>query len=216
MEAQGEAPVTEFPYLVKGSHLFASGGHLASTLRYNTQLFTGTLAGGYNFSRLHDNPWYPLQGTFAFTPFPNNSLRLQATYNPNTRNYTNLYLTIRGSYNTEKGNSYLLEADYDFLDRRWKTLEVATNMQFALTTKLRADVNLRYSLFGDGLEQARLGLNYDWHCRELYFGYDVNRREYLVQCQYKIFKEAGFGYGSGEQGFIWTGADHWGAENGIW
>ncbi|NLY90034.1 MAG: hypothetical protein GX081_00300 [Firmicutes bacterium] len=215
VEAQGDAPVEQYPRLVTGSHLFSTGGHLTSNLRYNTGLFSATLEGGYNFSHLN-NPWYPLEGTFVFTPFTNNSLRLQATYNLNTKEYTNLYLTIRGSYNTEKGNRYLLEADYDFLDRRWETLELAANLQFALTTKLRTDVNLRYSLFGDGLEQARLGLNYDWHCRELFFGYDCIRREYLVQCQYKIFKEAGFGYGSGEQGFIWTGADQWGAKNGNW
>lgn len=215
VEARGEAPVTQFSRLVTNSHLFSSGGHLNSILRYNTELINGTLETGYNFNRL-DSPWYPLAGTFLYTPFPKNSLRLQAVYNLNAGEYTDLELTIRGSYNTEKGNSYFLEADYDFLTGRWETLELAANLQVAVTARLRSDVKLRYSLFGDGLEQARLGLNYDWHCRELFFGYDFNRREYLVQCQYKIFKEAGFGYGSGGQGFIWTGADQWGAENGNW
>lgn len=215
VEAEGEAPVSQFPQLVTASHLFSSGGHLDSTWRYNTEIFTGVLTGGYNFSRAQ-NPWYPVQATLTLSPLPSNSLRLQATYNPNSHEYTTLYLAIRGNHRTEKGNNYALEADYDFLDRRWETLELAANLRFNVTTALRTDVDLRYSLFGDGWEQARLGLNYDWHCRELFFGYDFNRREYLVQCQYKIFKEAGFGYGSGEQGFIWTGADQWGAGNGNW
>ena len=215
VEAQGVAPTTEYPRLVTSSHLFVSGGHISSSWRYNTRLVSGNLSAGYNFSRV-ERPWYPVQGTLTFTPMPNNSIRLNATYNPNTREYTNLYLTTRGRYTSEQGNSFYLEADYDFLDRRWEALEVEAVLKNRLTAELQSDLNLRYSFFGDGLERARLGLTYDWHCRELFFGYDLLRQEYTVQCQYKIFKEAGFGYGSGEQGFMWTGADLWGAENEFW
>ncbi len=215
VEAKGEVPTTEFPRLVTSSHLFRPGGHLASTLRYNSTIFTGNLNGGYNFSALI-NPWYPVQCTLTLTPYPLNSVRLNATYNLNTEEYTQAYLTTRGRYTSDQGNKFILEADYNFLQQHWDRLELETALQFALTAKLSTDVNLRYSVFGDGWEQARLGLTYDWHCRELFFGYDFNRLEYIVQCQYKIFKEAGFGYGSGEQGFMWTGADRWGGQDGLW
>lgn len=215
VEAQGEAPTAEFPRLVTLSHLFRSGGHLASAWRYSTPLVKADLSGGYNFSRV-ERPWYPVQGVLTLTPLPNNSLRLNATYNPNTREYTHLYLTGRGQHTSEQGSSFYLEADYDFLEQRWDTLEVEAALKNQLTAALQSVLNLRYSFFGDGLERARLGLTYDWHCRELFFGYDFLRQEYIVQCQYKIFKEAGFGYGSGEQGFMWTGADRWETEDDYW
>lgn len=215
VEARGDAPTTVFPRLVTSSHLFATGGHLSTSWRYSTPLLSGDLSGGYNFSR-PNQPWYPVQGTLALTPLPNNSIRLNATYNPNSAEYTNLYLTARGRYTSERGNNLLLEADYDFLDRRWETLELEAALKNQLTPTLQSDLNLRYSFFGDGLERARVGLNYDWHCRELFFGYDLLRQEYTIQCQYKIFKAAGFGYGSGEQGFMWTGANLWGADDGNW
>lgn len=215
VEAQGEAPTTEFPRLVTSSHLFRPGGHLSSAWRYNSQLVSANLSGGYNFSQV-EHPWYPVQGTVTVTPLPNSRIRLNATYNLNTQEYTNLYLTTRLRYNSEQGNNLYLDADYDFLDRRWETLEVEAALKNQLTATLQSDLNLRYSFFGDGFERVRLGLTYDWHCRELFFGYDLLRQEYVVQCQYKIFKEAGFGYGSGEQGFMWTGADLWGGENEFW
>lgn len=215
VEAQGDAPTDEFPRLVTSSHLFTSGGHLSSSWRYNTQLVSASLSGGYNFSRAY-HPWYPVQGTLTVTPMPNSSIRLNATYNPNTEEYTYLYLTARGAHTSEQGSSFYLEADYDFLEQRWETLEVEAELKNQHTAALQSDLSLRYSFFGDGLERARLGLTYDWHCRELFFGYDFIRQEYIVQLHYKIFKEAGFGYGSGEQGFMWTGAEQWGAGNEFW
>ncbi|NLM37507.1 MAG: hypothetical protein GX202_05205, partial [Firmicutes bacterium] len=217
VEAQGEAPTAEFPRLVTSSHLFMPGGHLSSSWRYNTRVVSASLTGGYNFGRV-DQPWYPVQGMLTITPMPNSSIRLNATYNPNIREYTDLYLTARGQHTSEEGNRFYLEADYDLLERRWDALEVEAKLKNRLTATLQSDLSLRYSFFGDDFERARLGMTYDWHCREVFFGYDFLRKEYIVQLQYKIFKEAGFGYGSGEQGFMWTGADRWGtgAGNEIW
>ena len=105
------------------------------------------------------------------TPLPNSRIRLNATYNLNTQEYTNLYLTTRLRYNSEQGNNLYLDADYDFLDWRWETLEVEAALKNQLTATLQTcDLNLRYSFFGDGFERVRLGLTYDWHCRELFFG----------------------------------------------
>ncbi|NLC53043.1 MAG: hypothetical protein GX770_03660, partial [Firmicutes bacterium] len=185
VQAEGDAPTDEFPRLVTSSHLFRSGGHFSSSWRYNTRLVSGNLSGGYNFSQV-ENPWYPVQAMLALTPLPDNSIRLNATYNPNIREYTRLYLTGRGRYTSERGNNLYLDADYDFLERRWDTLEVEAELKNQLTPVLQSDLSLRYSFFGDGFERARLGLTYDWHCRELFFGYDVLRQEYIVQCQYKI------------------------------
>ena len=124
----------------------------------------------------------------TLTPLPNNSLRLNATYNPNTREYTHLYLTGRGQHTSEQGSSFYLEADYDFLEQRWDTLEVEAALKNQLTAALQSDLNLRYSFFGDGLERARLGLTYDWHCRELFLGTISFVREYIVSVSIKSLK----------------------------
>ncbi|HBG17006.1 MAG TPA: hypothetical protein DDW93_09525, partial [Firmicutes bacterium] len=163
-----------------------------------------------------DNPWYPVQFVTALNIDQNNSLRFNASYNPNIQQYTHLYLTAKGRYQSEKDNHLYLDLYYDFLQKKWLTLELEAKLKQDLTKNVRADINVRYSFFGDGLEKARLGLNYNWHCRDLFFGYDLNRKEYILQFSYKVFKEAGFGYGSGEQGFIWTGADTWGNQSEIW
>ncbi len=215
VEAEGTAPTVEFPRLVTNSYLFSTGGHMTSRLGYNSKILTANLAGGYNLSR-KDNPWYPVQFVTALNIDQNNSLRFNASYNPNIQQYTHLYLTAKGRYQSEKDNHLYLDLYYDFLQKKWLTLELEAKLKQDLTKNVRADINVRYSFFGDGLEKARLGLNYNWHCRDLFFGYDLNRKEYILQFSYKVFKEAGFGYGSGEQGFIWTGADTWGNQSEIW
>lgn len=215
VKAEGNAPTTEFPRLVTNTYLYTSGGHYSTNLNFNSKYLTTSLSGGYNLSQ-KDNPWYPVQLTAALSLNSNNYLRFNSSYNPNTKEYTRLYITARSRYQPNEDNSFHLDLNYNFLQKEWVTLEVEANLKPQLTKDLRAEADLRYSFFGDGWEKAELGLTYNWHCRDLFFGYDLIRREYVLQFSFKVFKEAGFGYGSGEQGFMWTGADTWGSQNESW
>lgn len=215
VETEGAAPVLEFPRLVQNSYQFLPGGNIASRLQYNSKILTSNLSSGYNLSGV-ENPWHPLQFTAALNINSDNTLRFNASYNPNLQQYNYLYLIAKCKYQSSKGNNFYLDLYYDFLTRRWTRLETEAQLKQNLTKNLQADLDIKYSFFGDGLEKTRLGLNYNWHCRELFFGYDLMRKEYLFQFSYKVFKEAGFGYGTGQQGFIWTGADVWGNQGGTW
>ncbi len=215
VEAAGEAPTQEFPRLVTNTYLYTSGGHISSNLNYSAEYFTATLSGGYNLSQVA-NPWYPVRLSAALRMDDNNFIEFFATYNPNRREYERLFLTAQSRYHPDEESSISLDLSYDLLEQKWETLEVEANLKPQLTKDLRAEAEVRYSFFGDGWEKAKLGLEYNWHCRNLFFGYNFMRQEYIIQFSYKVFKEAGFGYGSGEQGFMWTGAESWGSQNGTW
>ncbi|NLW55537.1 MAG: hypothetical protein GX050_02755 [Firmicutes bacterium] len=212
VEASGGAPTKEFPRLVTNTYLYTSGGHFSSNLNFYSDHLTTALSGGYNLSKVL-NPWYPVRLTTALKLDDDNYIEFYATYNPNLQEYERLYLTAQSRYHPNEESSIYLDLSYDLLEKKWDTLEVEANLKPQLTKDLRAEAEVRYSFFGDGLERAKLGLKYNWHCRDLFFGYDLTRQEYIIQFSYKVFREAGFGYGSGEQGFMWTGAETWGSQN---
>ena len=129
-----------------------------------------------------------------------------ATYNPNRQEYERLFLTAQSRYHPDEESSINLDLSYDLLEQKWETLEVEANLKPQLTKDLRAEAEVRYSFFGDGLEKAKFGLEYNWHCRDLFFGYNLIRQN-ISSSFLQSLQGSGLGYGFGEQGFMWTGAE---------
>jgi lipopolysaccharide assembly outer membrane protein LptD (OstA) len=150
------------------------------------------------------NPWHLVYANANWELNEYNRLVFNTSYNPNTSQFGLVNLTFRYQPDTER--NIKLDVVYDPVSDVWSTLDLEARFRQKITRNLAANFDLLYSFFGDGVERARIGLGYDWHCRQIYFGYNVIDREYYLQIWYKAFSEAGFAFGSGQAGFAWPGS----------
>jgi|SRR5690554_1869267 len=197
-EADGAAP-TEYYQLVNNSSYYMPNGNVRSGLYYQTKDFRANLQGGYNLSADLENPWHLVTTSASWNRDYVNRIDFNTSYNPNTKEYGNVNLIAR--YQPDDHNYLRLDLIYNPREQMWSTLDLETKLRRNLFWYFQLDLDVLYSFFGDGLERSRYGLVYDWHCRELYIGYDTIRQEYAFQIQYKVFPNAGFGFGSSDPGF---------------
>lgn len=197
VESGGSAPST-FSYLVSNSSYYLPNANWRSGIYYQSGGFKANIEGGCNLS-MDYNPWYQVTATANLEVSPENRMDFATSYNPNTGEWGDLKLIVR--YEPDKYNLLRLDLFYNPRENSWSTLDLEAKLRSYILHNLQSDVNVKYSFFGEGLERARLGLVYDWHCREVYVGYDFMREEYSLQLQYKVFPEAGFGFGSSDTGF---------------
>lgn len=200
VESEGEAPTAFFSQLVANSSYYLPRGNIRSRLYYSAPQFRAEIRGGYNMGGLA-NPWHTVTASANWEVNEDNRMDFSTSYNPNTREFGVVRLTFR--YEPGQENTVRLDMVYDPQTATWSTLDMEARGQQDLPGNLKVDYNAKYSFFGNGLERARVGLIYDWHCRELLVGYDAVRREYYMQIWFKAFPETGFGLGVGEAGFIW-------------
>lgn len=197
VESEGQAP-RSFSRLVSDNTYYLPNANLRSGLYYQSRDANGRIESGYHLSAKID-PWYPVIIVFDWIVNPENRLNFSTSYNPNTDKWREIRLVAR--YEPNKENQLLVDMIYDPEENVWSTLDVEAKLRYYIISKLQSDINLKYSFFQDKLEKAKLGIVYDWHCREVYLGYDFTREEYALQVQYKVFPEAGFGFGSSDTGF---------------
>lgn len=202
VESGGSTPAT-FPQLISNSSYYLPKGNYQTRLYYNAPQIRAELRGGYNMGGT-SNPWHVVYANANWELNESNRLVFNTSYNPNTSEFGLVYLTFRYQPDTERNVE--LDVVYDPTNDIWSTLDLETRFRQRLTRNLEANFDLRYSFFGDGFERARIGLGYDWHCRQLHFGYNVIDREYYLQIWYKVLPEAGFAFGSGQAGFAWPGS----------
>ncbi|HHU50309.1 MAG TPA: LPS-assembly protein LptD [Firmicutes bacterium] len=200
-EADGAAP-TRFYQLVNNSSYYMPYGNFRSGLSYRSAYLQANLAGGYNLSG-QKNPWHLMTTSVVWNVNENNRVDFNTSYNPNDREFGLVTLVAR--YNPDEYNHLRLDLIYNPREEVWSTLDLDAKLKVRLFEALSANVDVLYSFFGDGFERSRFGLIYDWHCRELYVGYDTIREEYSLQFQYKVFPNAGFGFGNSDQGFSYGG-----------
>lgn len=185
--------------LVNNDSYYMPYANIRSGLSYNKNSFRINLDGGYNIN-IKKDPWHLVSLSANWYEDQFNQMLFNTTYNPNTREYKNITLSYK--YEPDALNHLNLDMVYSPVMGKWSTCDVDIKLTQKLSHKIQADINLLYSFFGDGLEESRFGIIYDWHCREVYVGYDTIRQEYTFQFQYKVFPNAGFGFGNSDQGFI--------------
>lgn len=200
VESGGEAPVAYFSSLVANSSYYLPRANLRSRFYYSSPEFRWEIRGGYNLGGIV-NPWHTVTAVANWEVNEDNRMDFSTSYNPNTREFGVVRFSFR--YGAQPENTIRLDMVYDPQTATWSTLDVEARGKQDLLWNLKADYNVKYSFFGDGLERARAGLIYNWHCRELLLGYDAVRREYYMQMWFKAFPETGFGFGVGEAGFLW-------------
>lgn len=200
-EVDGSAP-TEFYQLVNNSSYYMPHGNFRSGLFFQDKYVRANLQGGYNLSG-QKNPWHLVTTSVVWNVNEDNRVDFNTSYNPNLQEFGNVTLVAR--YNPDRHNYVRLDLVYNPREEVWSTLDLEAKLRVRLLQNLHADADVLYSFFGEGFERSRFGLIYDWHCREFYVGYDYIRQEYFLQFQYKVFPNAGFGFGNSDQGFSYGG-----------
>lgn len=200
-EADGSAP-TGFYQLVNNSSYYLPYGNFRSGLYFQDEYLRANLQGGYNLSG-QKNPWHLVTTSVVWDVNEDNRVDFNTSYNPNLKEFGNVTLVAR--YNPDEHNYLRLDLVYNPREEVWSTLDLEAKLRMRLLKNLHADADVLYSFFGEGFERSRFGLVYDWHCREFYVGYDTIRQEYSMQFQYKVFPNAGFGFGNSDQGFSYGG-----------
>lgn len=186
------------PSLFSGDAL-TPRANLSLGTNYRRGYWQGSLTTGYAFAT---GLWQPVLARLSWSDPAGDSFSLTTSYDPNTVSF-GLTTLILG-WRPKKGWSFRLNAGYDPGAAQWRQLDFAAELKQDLGAYFAIGFAARYDFFQEAWLQARLALDYKWHCRTLTFGYDWARREITLVLSINAFPEYPLTLSYSESGFVFT------------
>ena len=186
------------PSLFSGDILIPRA-NLSLGANYHRGYWQGSLTTGYAFAT---ELWQPLSARLSWSDPAGDSFSLSTSYDLNTDSFGLTTLVL--GWRPKKNWSFRLNAGYDPGAAQWRQLDFAAELKQDLGAYLAIGLAARYDFFQEAWLQARLALDYKWHCRTLTFGYDWVRREITAVLSINAFPEYPLTVSYSESGLIFT------------
>lgn len=131
---------------------------------------------------------YPAYLTARWIPSSKNELNFSTVYDwYQGPGLTRLVVDLR----PKEDWVFFLSLGYDFSRTAypWTDRQFGADIVQPITDKWKMELHSYYDFFQDAFTRATLGLDYDWHCRDLYIFYDYLKQEYWLQITFKALPD---------------------------
>lgn len=148
------------------------------------------LSGGYDIYHLN---YLPVSGILRWRVRPEWELAFGGSYYPDTQSLSNFAITSK--YDSEKWNIKTV-LKYDPEEGLVKRAD--NRLVYELDKEWYFEFNTGYD-YEEGLEKANLLLKKNFHCRQIWFGYDYIKEEFTLEYRINLFPDKGFRVKSSEE-----------------